>query len=126
MEDVMPSKYLLPECVAQQDGSGAVIALDTLRGKPLLLTLGITGIVERESLEVCVWGSADRQRWKLLHAFPRKSYCATYTVMLDLTRESDIRYLRADWTMNRWSHGDGPVFEFFLAMEEGLLQTVGA
>jgi hypothetical protein len=49
------TKVLLPENVAQQDGAGAAIALDSARGKPLLLTLGITRIVELESLEVSVW-----------------------------------------------------------------------
>ena len=51
----MASKFLLPESLAQQDGAGAAIALDAERGRPLLLTLGITRIVEQESLEVRVW-----------------------------------------------------------------------
>jgi hypothetical protein len=126
MEDFMPSKYLLPESVAQQDGSGAVIALETSRGKPVLLTLGITRIVEQESLEVCVWGSSDKQRWRPLQTFARKSYCATYSVLLDLSRDPDVRYLRAEWKMYRWGRSDAPLFAFYLSVEECLLQTVGA
>lgn len=120
------AKYLLPENIAQQDGSGAVIALEASRGKPLLLTLGITRIVEQESLEVCVWGSADKKHWVPLQTFARKCYCGTYSVMLDLSREREIRYLRADWKMSRWSRGDTPLFEFHLCVDEGQLQTVGA
>jgi hypothetical protein len=121
------AKYLLPESVAQEDGSGAVIALDASRGKPLLLTLGITRIVEQESLEVCVWGSSDKQRWRPLQTFARKSYCATYSMLLDLARDREIRFLRATWNMSRWNRGEkAPLFGFYLLAEEGALQTVGA
>jgi hypothetical protein len=122
----MPSKYLLPESIAQQDGSGAVIALGASCGKPLLLTLGITQIIEQESLEVCVWGSPDRQRWRPLQTFARKSYCGTYSVVLDLSSDADIRYLRADWKMNRWGRGSAPLFGFYLSVDQGVLHTVGA
>jgi hypothetical protein len=125
VEEVM-AKYLLPENVAQQDGSGAIIALEASRGKPLLLTLGITRIVEQETLEVSIWGSADKQRWRSLQTFARKSYCGTYSLLLDLGRDREIRYLRADWKMSRWVRGDAPMFGFYLSAEEGVLQAVGA
>lgn len=120
------SKYLLPENVAQEDGSGAVIALEASCGKPLLLNLGITRIVEQESLEVCVWGSADKRHWKPLQTFARKYYCGSYSVMLDLERHREIRYLRADWKMSRWGRGETPLFGFHLFVDEGAVQTVGA
>ena len=83
--------YLLPENVARQDGTGAVIALETVRGKELLLTLGITRSIEQESLEISIWGSSDRERWRLLETFPRKFYCGSYSLMLDLKRHADLR-----------------------------------
>jgi hypothetical protein len=122
----MPS-YILPENVAREDGTGAVVALEAGRGKPLLLTLGITRIIEQESLEISVWGSPDRDRWRLLEKFPQKFYCGTYALGLDLARHSDFRYLRAEWKMSRWGAGHlTPLFGFYLRMEAPKLQVVGA
>lgn len=126
----MASKFLLPESLVEQDGSGAIIALDAARGKPLLLTLGVTRIVEQESLEVCIWGSGtshDKQNWRMLQAFPRKFYCGTYSVLLDLTRHREIRYLRAQWKISRWGRGEiTPLFGFYLFAEDEMLHAAGA
>jgi len=119
--------WILPESVARQDGTGAEIALDATRGKPLLLTLGITRIMEQESLEVSIWGSSDRRTWGKLQVFPQKFYCGTYTLALDLSRFPEIRYIRAQWKMNRWSRsGSGPLFGFYLLADQPRLQAVGA
>ena len=119
--------FILPENVARQDGTSEVIALDVARGKPLLLTLGITRTIEQESLEMSVWGSPNRDRWRLLETFPQKFYCGTYALGLDLTRHSDVRYLRAEWKMSRWSVGEtAPLFGFYLKVAEARLQAVGA
>jgi hypothetical protein len=112
----MPVKFLLPESVARQDGSGAEIALDHYCGKPLLLTLGIDLTVEQESLEISVWGSPDMRAWKLLQAFPQKFYCGTYSMPLDLTLHPEVRFLRAHWRMSRWGGRETtPMFGFYLA-----------
>jgi len=117
----------MPESVARQDGAGAEIALDAGRGKSLLLTLGITRIVEQESLDVSVWGSPDKENWQQLGAFPQKFYCGTYSLLLDLTRHPDVRYLRAHWKMNRWGRGEpAPLFGFYLFVEEVQMRAVGA
>ena len=120
--------YLLPEGVARQDGSGRVIALDAARGKPLLLRLGITRIMEQESLDISLWGSADKLTWKLLQVFPPKFYCGNYSLPLNLARYPDVRYLRADWKMSRWLRNDepAPLFGFYLLVEEAQMQGVGA
>ena len=119
--------YILPENVARENGAGDIITLESGRGKPLLLTLGITRTTEQERLEMSVWGSPDRDRWRLLETFPQKFYCGTYALGLDLTRHSDVRYLRAEWKMSRWGAGKAmPLFGFYLKMEESKLQAVGA
>ena len=53
----MLRNFLLPESIARADGTGPEIDLGSKRGKLLVLTLGITRILEQESLEVTVWGS---------------------------------------------------------------------
>jgi len=123
----MTSKYLLPERVAQHDGEGAELALNADRGMPMQLTLGITRIIEQESLEVSVWGSPDRQNWRQITVFSRKFYCGTYPVVLDLAGHPDVRYLRAQWKMSRWDRAETtPLFGFYLLAQEPRLQAVGA
>lgn len=120
------SLWILPENVTSKDGAGAEIALGEVRGKPLLLKLGITRIMEQESLEVVIWGSSDRSSWKKLQAFPRKCYCGTYSLLLDLERFPEVRHLRAEWKMNRWRPVDrSPLFGFYLVAEEPKFQAVG-
>ncbi|HEX8986154.1 MAG TPA: hypothetical protein VF767_11990, partial [Bryobacteraceae bacterium] len=88
---MLPS-FLLPEAVIREDGEGPVIGLGPSQGKPLLLTLGITRIIEQESLDVSIWGSADNADWgaKPLASFPQKFYCGTYQFLLDLSERPDV------------------------------------
>ena len=111
--------FLLPEKIASEDGHGAHVALDRARDQPhLQLTLGISRIMERESLDVHVCGSADGENWKRIAAFPRKSFCGTYTLNVDLSPHRDVNYLRTEWKMHRWSHEESkPVFSFYVWAE---------
>jgi len=119
----MLPQYLLPKTVAREAGIGAEIRPEA---SVVRLTLGITRIVARESLEVSIAGSPDRENWRLLAAFPQKSYCGTYQMVIDLTRHPDVRYLRAQWKMGRWTRDDRtPLFEFFLRADDALLHEVG-
>lgn len=120
----MLPQLLLPETIARQDGMGTEIAFER---KIVQLTLGITRIIAQESLEVSVWGSADGESWRPLVVFPRKFYCGTYSIHLDLARYEDVRYLRAQWKMGRstpGSHHDerAPLFGFYLRAEEGRMR----
>jgi len=121
-------EFFVPEVVAREDGTSEEFALGTtMRGKPLLLTLGITRILEQESLDVSIWGSADREQWRQIAAYPQKFYCGTYLLLLDLARESHIRFLRVQWRMGRWGETDPkPVAGFYVAAEELKYQTAGA
>jgi hypothetical protein len=117
---------LLPETVAHQDGRGPEIALDQ-RGTPMLLTLGITRIIEDECLDVTLWGSTDSKDWRQLAAFPQKFYCGDYSLAVDLSRNPDVRYLRAHWTMGCLAPGERkPLFGFHLSAERQLTRHAGA
>jgi hypothetical protein len=114
----MPEIFV-PEIVAREDGASDEITLGNTSGKPLLLTLGITRILEQESLDVSIWGSADRENWRQLAAYPQKFYCGTYLLLVDLSRQLHIRYLRAQWRMGRWIETETkPVTNFYLVAEE--------
>ena len=116
----MLPQFLLPETVAREDGTGAEMACES---RVIQLTLGITRIMARESLEVSVWGSADGEQWRPLVAFPQKFFCGTYPMTLDLSRHLDVRHLRAQWKMGRWiSDEQAPLFGFYLLAEEGRLR----
>jgi hypothetical protein len=123
----MVPAFLFPEGIAREDGHGAEILLGESPARSLLLTLGITRILEQGCLDVSIWGSADGQAWQPLASFPQKFYCGTYSLMLDLSRRLEIRYLRAHWRMSRWGGGDSkPLAGFYLFAEVAKMQVAGA
>jgi hypothetical protein len=113
--------FLLPESIARTDGVGPEIDLGSKRAKLLVLTLGITHIIEQESLEVSVWGSTDGESWGLrpLAVFPPKFYCGIYSILLNLSSRPDIAHVRIQWKMSRWTKGEPtPMFGFYVYAEE--------
>jgi hypothetical protein len=123
----MVPAFLFQDGIAREDGHGAEISLGESRARSLLLTLGVTRILEQGSLDVSIWGSADGQAWQPLASFPQKFYCGTYSLMLDLSRCREIRYLRAHWRMSRWGGGGSkPLFGFYLFAEQAKMQVAGA
>ncbi len=118
---------LVPECVVREDGQGAEVALEAKQAKRLLLTLRVNRILERETLEVSVHGSPDRATWQPLATFPKKSYCGTYSLPVDLTNNPDVRHLRVHWKMSRWNQQTPkPVFGFHVHAEELRSKVAGA
>jgi hypothetical protein len=112
---------LLPETIAQSDGVGPALQLNSSAGKLLVLTLGITRITEQESLEFSVWGSADQEDWgdKPLATIPPKFYCGVYSVLLNLSARPYVKHIRVQWRMKRWSRGEStPMFGFYSFLEE--------
>jgi hypothetical protein len=117
----MLRNVLLPGSIARADGTGPEIELGSKRGRLLVLTLGITRILEQESLEVTVLGSPDGEKWdsKPLAKFPPKFYCGLYSILLNLGSREDIRFLRVHWKMSRWSKRESmPMFGFYVYAEE--------
>jgi len=111
--------------MVREAGQSPDIDLGEPQGGTLVLTLGITRIIEQESIDVSIWGSVDGTDWgtKPLLAFPQKFYCGTYQLLLDLA-DRPVRFLRAKWQVNRWGKGDPrPLFTVYLfaqAMEREL------
>jgi hypothetical protein len=113
--------FLLPETTIREAGNGAELDLGDSQGRVVLLTLGITRIIEQQSLDVAVWGSADASEWgaKPIASFPQKFYCGTYQILLDLTQHPGVKYLRVKWTAERWGKGDNkPLFGFYVFAQE--------
>jgi len=116
----MPPRSLLSEITAQADGIGPVFEIDQDAGRLLVLTLAITRIIEQGSLDLSIWGSLDKTYWgaKPLLAFPQKSYCGLYSILLNLSAQLEVKYLRVQWKMNRWTKGSpNPLFGFYVDAE---------
>jgi len=117
----MLPEFLIPETTIREAGTGLEVSLGEQRGGVFILTLGITRIVEQESLDISIWGSPDAIDWggKPLLSFPQKFYCGTYQIVLDLSDRLEIRFLRAKWHVNRWGRGDPtPLFTAYLFVKE--------
>ena len=113
--------FLLPETTVREAGDGSELDLGDAQGRVILLTLGITRIIEQESLDVSIWGSADGKEWsaKPILGFPQKFYCGTYQILLDLTRHPDVKFLRVKWSAQRWGKGETkPLFGFYIFAQE--------
>jgi hypothetical protein len=100
--------FLLPETTIREGGTGPGVDLGDSRGGLILLTLGITRIIEQESLDVSIWASADGSEWaaKPVSSFPQKFYCGTYQILLDLRSQPDVRFLRVKYQAQRWGKGE--------------------
>ena len=116
---LMLPQFLLPETTVREAGTSPETSLGETGGT-LILTLGITRIIEQESIDVSIWGSSDGTDWgaKPLVAFPQKFYCGAYQVSLDLSDRPDVKFLRAKWQVNRWGKGDPkPLFTVYLFVQ---------
>lgn len=119
----MPSIQLLKESLFQIDGVSPAIDVSRISGKLFVVTMGVTRILEQENLEVSMWTSSDGTDWgtKPRAAFPPKSYCGLYSVLLNLSGKPPARYVRVQWKMNRWSKAAASVpllSAFYLELEE--------
>ena len=118
----MIDAYLVPEkTTVTAKGDGPPVEVSAAAGATLLATLHITRIVEQESLDVSLWGSADGAAWdtKPLAAFPQKFYASQHPLLLDLSAHPEVKFLRAHWEANRWGRGpDTPWFEFHVTLKQ--------
>ena len=116
----MLPEFLLPETTIREAGTGPELALGEHKGECLVLTFGITRIIEQESIDLTIWGSADGADWgaRPLVAFPQKFYCGTYQMVLDLSARPEVTTIRAKWAVNRWGKGEPkPLFGVYVVVQ---------
>ncbi len=118
----MIEAFLVPEkTTVTAKGDGAAVEIGAAQNRVFLLTLNITQVIEQESLDVSVFGSADGATWsaKPIATFPQKFYRGQHPLLLDLTQQPEVKFLRAHWEVNRWGRGvEQPLFEFHLTVRE--------
>lgn len=118
----MLDHFLVPQgTTVAAKGDGPSVELGSTTNRVFLLNLSITDIVEQEALDVAVVGSADGATWgaKPLLAFPQKFYRGQHPLLLDVTGQPEIRFVRAHWEVSRWGRGsEVPMFQFHLSIRE--------
>lgn len=106
--------------VVTTKGDGPSVDISSVPNRTFLLLLNITEVIEQESLDVSVWGSADGSTWesKPLASFPQKFYQGEHPLLLDVAGQ-DVKFIRAHWEVNRWGRGsEQAMFEFGLKATE--------
>ena len=101
----MMEAFLVPEkTVVNAKGDGPARDVSQSEGRVFLLTLAITNIIEQESLDVSIFGSADGATWdpKPVAAFPQKFYREEIPLLLNLTARPEVKFVRAYWEVGRW------------------------
>ena len=118
----MLDTLLVPEkTVVNAKGDGAAVEVSAASNRVLLATLHITKIIEQESLDVSIYGSADGATWdaKPMASFPQKFYRSEQPLLVDLTQHPTVKFVRAHWETNRWGRGtETPMFEFHVTLRE--------
>ncbi len=118
----MIDAYLIPEKTrVTAKGDGAAVDISAAKNCVFLANLAITDIIEQESIDVSLWGSADGQAWgqKSLAAFPQLFYRGETPLLLDLAAQPAIKFLRVHWEVARWGRGaETPMFVFQVILKE--------
>jgi hypothetical protein len=112
---------VVEKIVVSAKGDGPTVNVSGATNRVFLLTLEITKIIEQESLDVIIFGSADGSAWSPKHIaeFPQKFYCGQSPLLLDLTAHPDMKFVRAHWEVARWVRGtETPMFEFGVTIKE--------
>jgi hypothetical protein len=112
---------LLPETTVREAGTGPALSLREGPRATLVFTLDVTRVIEKESLDLSVWGSPDGADWgaKPLVQFTRKFSCGTHQVVLDQLDPPGVKYLRAEWQVDRWiQSAQRPLFTVHLRVAE--------
>jgi hypothetical protein len=127
-----PVDLVAGKTVVTAKGDGPTVDVSAAASRVFLLTLDISNIIEQESLDVSVYGSADGTVWspKPIGAFPQKFYREQSVLLLDLTAHPDVKFVRAHWDVARWGRGtEAVMFEFGVTLREvpaNILQEAAA
>jgi hypothetical protein len=102
--------YLLDETVTDADGTGPVFELGSQPRKLLIVTVGISSLMQSSSLLISIWGSVDGQDWGLtpVVSFAPKLSCGFYSTKLNLVSNPDVSFLRVAWCIGHWRKNQEP------------------
>src|SRR5262245_9523708 len=104
-----------PYTTVLENGQGEKADVSASATRTFLCTLLIADVIEQESLDVSIWGSADGQEWgtKPILRLPQRFYRGETRAVLELTLRPEVKWIRAGWDLNRWGRGTPlPMFKF--------------
>ena len=105
----------------EANGEGQPFDISDSATRTFLCTLDIVEVIEQESLDVAIWGSADGTDWakKPLLMLPQQFYRGETRMILDVSYKPEIRHLLARWVVNRWGRvAPTPLVVFGMVLEE--------
>jgi hypothetical protein len=118
----MLDTFLVPaKTTVTAKGDGPTIDVSAVSQSVLLATLDITKIIEQESLDVSIYGSADGTTWspKPVASFPQQFYPGQIPLLIDLSQNPGTKFIRAHWEVARWGRGtENPMFEFQVTLKQ--------
>lgn len=109
--------FLVEETTVRESGQSVVIDASSFSRDKLLLTFCITHAVEHESIGLDIFASDNGTDWPAtpVLSFTPKSWCGAYEKTVPGLK---AKYLKATWTLKRWSRGSSqPFFRFYLFAE---------
>jgi hypothetical protein len=111
--------FLVPETTIHANGESSPVELAAPKPEALLVTQGITSVIEQEYLSITIEGSTDGAAWTPLITFPQKFYVGVTAMVVSLKERPDTTYVRARWKVARWGRGDKtPCFKFYVFAEQ--------
>ena len=122
MTTTIAESILVPAgTIATVKGDGQPVDVSSASTGVFLATLTITKIIEQESLDVSIFGSADGAAWdaKSIAAFRQEFYTGETPLLLDLRQHPNVNFVRAHWEVARWGRGtETQMFEFGVTLKE--------
>ena len=121
MTNIAESVLVPAGTVVTSRGDGPAVDLSGSSSRVFLGTLSITRIIEQESLDVSIFGSADGAAWepKSIAAFRQEFYTGETPLLVDLSAHPTVKFVRAHWEVARWGRGtETPMFEFGVTLKE--------
>ena len=102
-------------------GDGAAHDISGSATRTFMLTLTIDDVIEQQSLDVSIQGSADGAEFAKmpLLKLPQRFYRGETRLVLDLALKPEVKFIRARWDLNRWGRvAPTPMFVFGLHASE--------
>src|SRR5258706_15945755 len=93
-----------PDTLLHENGVGEAMDVGASATRTFLCTMFISDQIEQESLDISIWGSADGQDWgtKPILKLPQQFYRGETRAVLELVFRPEVKWIRAQWELNRW------------------------
>ena len=102
-------------------GEGQRFDVSQSASRTFFCVLSITDVIEQESLDVAIQGSADGENWPAMPILriPQRFYRGETKMVLDLTTRPEVKFIRARWDASRWGRvAPTPMFVFGARLSE--------